>query len=44
MTSEAVKQATFVVCPVCDEKKCVGRYNCQLIADYVKSKEKEDGK
>lgn len=44
MTFEAVKQAAFVVCPFCDEKKCIGRYNCKQIADYVKRKEQEDGK
>ena len=42
MTSEAVKQATFVVCPVCDEDRCVGQKNCQQIADYVKSRENAD--
>lgn len=43
MTFEAVKRAAFVVCPFCDEKKCVGRHNCKQIADYVKRKEQEDG-
>ena len=31
-------QAAWIVCPLCDEKKCVGRYNCKQIADYLKSK------
>ena len=43
MTFEAVKQAAFIVCPVCDEKKCVGRYKCQQIADYIKNNEEKDG-
>ena len=33
-----VSAAAWVVCPMCDEKKCVGRYNCKWIADYLKSK------
>lgn len=28
----------MVVCPMCDEKKCVGRYNCKQIKDYLKTK------
>ena len=39
-----ISQAAKIICPMCDEKKCVGRYNCKQIADYVKRKEQEDGK
>lgn len=39
---DAESQAAWVVCPWCDEKKCVGRYNCKQIADYIERKEKED--
>ena len=33
--------ATFVVCPMCDEKKCFGKENCPQIAGYLKRKEQE---
>lgn len=35
---DAESSAAWIVCPMCDEKKCVGRYNCKQIADYIKSK------
>ena len=35
---DAESQAAWIVCPMCDEKKCVGRYNCKQISDYLKSK------
>ena len=33
-----ISKATSIVCPMCDEKKCVGRYNCKQISDYLKTK------
>ena len=33
-----VSSAAKIVCPMCDEKKCVGRYNCKQISDYLKTK------
>lgn len=33
-----VSTAARVVCPMCDEKKCVGRYNCKQISAYLKNK------
>ena len=33
-----VYEAARIVCPMCDEKKCVGRYNCKQISDYLKTK------
>ena len=39
MMRDAESAAAWVVCPWCEEKKCVGRYNCQQIADYIKMKE-----
>jgi hypothetical protein len=33
-----ISAAASVVCPMCDEKKCVGRYNCKKISDYLKTK------
>ena len=36
-------EVAWIVCPLCDEDKCVGRYNCQQIADYIKKRENNDG-
>ena len=33
-----ISKVASVVCPLCDESKCVGRYNCKQIADYMKTK------
>lgn len=33
-----ISKAASIVCPMCDEKKCVGRYNCKQISDYLKTK------
>ena len=33
-----ISKAASIVCPMCDENKCVGRYNCKQIADYMKTK------
>lgn len=33
-----ISTAARIVCPMCDEKKCVGRYNCKQIKDYLKTK------
>ena len=44
---DEVSAAAWIVCPWCDEEKCVGRYNCKQIADYVKIKQErrvDDGK
>ena len=35
--------AAFIVCPMCDEDECVGRYKCKEIADYIKRNEAKDG-
>lgn len=37
-----VSAAAWIVCPWCDETKCVGRYNCKQIADYVKAKKEQE--
>lgn len=42
MSDQLLKQATFICCPLCDEKKCVGRYNCDEIKRYMQ-KCKEEG-
>lgn len=33
-----ISNAAKIVCPMCDEKKCIGRYNCKQISDYLKTK------
>lgn len=32
---EYMKIACWVCCPVCDEKKCVGRFECEEIKEYM---------
>lgn len=39
---ELMKRATWVCCPLCDEKKCVGRYKCQEIERWC-NKHREVG-
>ena len=39
---EYMKAACFVVCPMCDEKKCVGRGNCQEIKAWIEKKWRAD--
>ena len=45
MNEQLMKEATFVCCPMCDEKKCVGRYECEeirrKITEFQKNSEKE---
>ena len=46
-TEELKKQAYFVCCPMCDEKVCVGRENCEEIELFVNTrtpKERGEGK
>lgn len=31
----AVGWACYVCCPMCDVTPCVGRFECNVIADYV---------
>lgn len=30
-----MKEACWVVCPWCDEPKCVGRFECEEVKKYV---------
>lgn len=41
---DAESQAAFVVCPMCDEKVCVGRYVCKQISDYLRAKKEKERK
>ena len=38
---EYQKAAYWVVCPMCDEPKCVGRLDCQQIKEWAEKKRKE---
>lgn len=38
---QLLKTATFVCCPLCDEPKCVGRFNCEEIRQWVLRKLEE---
>ena len=44
MDDEYMRVATWVVCPWCDEKKCVGRFNCDDIARWIDGKKKEEAR
>lgn len=34
-------EVAWIVCPLCDEAECVGRYNCKQIADYINSSKRK---
>lgn len=42
MTDEYMKAATWIVCPWCDESKCIGRFNCPEIKAWIERKKKEE--
>lgn len=42
MIDQDMKAATWVVCPMCDEPKCVGRFNCPQIKAFIEER-KTDG-
>lgn len=39
---EYMKAACWIVCPMCDEKKCVGRFNCPAIKAWIDEKMKQE--
>ena len=41
MNEQLIKQATFIVCPWCDAVKCIGRFNCPAIIEWIERQEKE---
>lgn len=41
MDAQEMKIACMVCCPMCDEKKCIGRYNCNEIKKYIEEHKKE---
>ena len=41
MNEQLVKEAAWIICPWCDAPKCVGRYNCPSIKEWVERKEAE---
>lgn len=38
MMRKEVCEAARIICPMCDEKKCVGKSQCKQISDYLKTK------
>lgn len=38
MDIQLMKEACIVCCPLCDEDKCVGRYECEEIKRYMKKR------
>lgn len=41
MIDPKIKTACWVCCPMCDEKKCVGRFNCPEIKRFVEKESLE---
>ena len=39
---EYMKAAFWIVCPMCDEPKCVGRFNCLEIKAWIEKKRRAD--
>ena len=38
---QLMKVACMVCCPMCDEAKCVGRYNCPEVKGWIDRKREE---
>ena len=38
---DIINAAAWIVCPVCDEKVCVGRFECDEIKGYIDRNYKE---
>ena len=44
MTRDDIQRgAPWIVCPMCDEPKCLGRFTCPEIKEWVDRKVKEYG-
>ena len=41
MTDQEIKLACMICCPMCDEKKCVGRFNCEEIKRYMEKQDEQ---
>lgn len=41
---QEIKIACMVCCPMCDEKKCCGRYECREIKRYIENSEQKGDK
>lgn len=43
-SDSAISDAAWVVCPMCDEPVCPGRFKCSILTEYVHKAEsqKED--
>ena len=42
MVDQYMKTATWTVCPICDEDKCVGKNNCDQIKKCVEKLKNEE--
>ena len=42
MTAQEIKIACMVCCPMCDEKKCVGRFKCNEIKMFIERKKAQN--
>lgn len=42
MVDEYMKAATWIVCPLCDEPKCIGRFNCPEIKAWIEEKKRRE--
>lgn len=41
VTTQEIKIACIVCCPMCDEDKCVGRFKCEVIKRYIENMRKK---
>lgn len=42
MVDQYMKAAAFIVCPLCDERKCVGRFECKEIKEWIEKKKRAE--
>ena len=43
MVDEYTKRAYWIVCPWCDEEKCIGRFVCPHIKQWVDEQKEKEG-
>lgn len=41
VTTQEIKIACMVCCPMCDEKKCIGRFECKEIERCIEDMRKK---
>lgn len=42
MTDRDIKIASFICCPMCDKEKCVGRFKCDEIKNFIEKRGQSD--